>query len=56
MLSASWGTESDVNLLLIPLILVAVFVLPFAMAWLEPKEAPSDRAASGRKPPTEPRM
>ena len=30
--------SDEVDLLLIPLILVGVFVFPFAMAWLEPKQ------------------
>ena len=29
------------NLLIIPLILVGAFILPFAMAWLEPKSKPA---------------
>jgi hypothetical protein len=37
-----------VNLLLIPLILTGAFVLPFAMARLESKQAPTHRAASRR--------
>ena len=48
MRRTSWGTEPDVSLLLIPLILASAFVLPFAMAWLEPKHAPTHRAASRR--------
>jgi hypothetical protein len=38
------------DLLVIPLILVGVFVFPFAMAWLEPKQthAPTHRGPAGR--------
>lgn len=36
------------SLLLIPLILAAAFGLPFAMAWLEPKQAPTHRASPRR--------
>ena len=50
MRGSSWGTEPDVTLLLIPLILVVLFVLPFVMAWLEPKKGPTHRAASRRAP------
>ena len=48
---SSWGTSPDVNvLLLLSLILVGLFAMPFAMAWLEPKpkRAPSHGAASRR--------
>ena len=38
------------DLLLIPLILVGVFLFPFAMAWLEPKQmhAPTHRGDARR--------
>jgi hypothetical protein len=49
MRSSRWGTEPDVSLLLIVLILAGLFALPFAMAWLERKDAPTDRAASRRR-------
>jgi hypothetical protein len=38
-----------VSLLLIPLVVIVLFLLPFAMAWLEPKkQAPTHRAVSRR--------
>ena len=49
MSGRSSGTGADVNLFLIPLIVASAFALPFAMAWLEPKQAPTHRAASRRK-------
>jgi hypothetical protein len=48
MRSPSWGTQPDVNPLLIALILAGLFALPFTMARLEPKKAPTHRAASRR--------
>jgi hypothetical protein len=48
MRGASEGTAPDVNLLLVPLIVVALFLLPFVMAWLEPKKTPTHRSASRR--------
>jgi hypothetical protein len=45
---AASGTAPDVSMLLVPLILVFVFVLPFVMAWLEPKKAPARRSPSRR--------
>ena len=36
------------SLWVVPLILVSAFALPFALAWLEPKEAPTHRASSRR--------
>ena len=44
------GYLSGMDLLLIPLILVGVFLFPFAMAWLEPKQmhAPTHRRDARR--------
>ena len=44
------GYLSAMDLLLIPLILVGVFLFPFAMAWLEPKQmhAPTHRRDARR--------
>jgi hypothetical protein len=39
-------------LLLIALVLAGIFMLPFAMAWLEPKQTPAHRAATSRRPAT----
>jgi hypothetical protein len=46
-------TGAGVDLLLIPLILAGVFIMPFAMAWLEPepKNSPRHRATEGGTPP-----
>jgi hypothetical protein len=38
-----------VIVLLVPLIVVFLFGLPFVMAWLEPKKAPTHGAASRRR-------
>ena len=47
--SSSRGTDPDVSLLLIPVFVVILFLLPFAMAKLEPKkQAPTHRATSRR--------
>ena len=50
---SAMGTRPDVELLLIPLILTGVFLMPFALAWLEPKpmQAPTHRAQTRRTPP-----
>jgi hypothetical protein len=44
------GYRVDMDLLLIPLVLAGVFLFPFAMAWLEPKQtqAPTHRGTSRR--------
>ena len=42
------GYDPDVSMLLVPLIVALLFVLPFVMAWLEPKKAPTRRTASRR--------
>lgn len=42
------GYYPDVSMLLVPLIVVFLFVLPFVMAWLEPKKAPTRRSAPRR--------
>jgi hypothetical protein len=42
------GYDVEVSVLLVPLIVVFLFVLPFVMAWLEPKKAPTRRSASRR--------
>jgi hypothetical protein len=45
------GYVAVVNLLLIPLMLAGIFVMPFTMAWLEPKKAPTHREESRRPTP-----
>jgi hypothetical protein len=35
-------------MLLVPLIVAFLFLLPFVMAWLEPKKAPARRSDSRR--------
>jgi hypothetical protein len=43
-----FGYYPDVSILLVPLIVALLFVLPFFMAWLEPKKAPARRSDSRR--------
>ena len=42
------GYGAEVIVLLVPLIVAVLFALPFVMAWLEPKQAPTHRTASRR--------
>ena len=46
--------KTAVSLLLIPLVLAVVFALPFVMARLEPKPAPTHRVHPGAQPRAEP--